>query len=121
MPPKRHYRDNAESEVLAYIMAQTGEDLGQAIKTFRYLRNKRHLVFDRVYRWWRGAEYCPPETDEEFRRRTISEINRLTGELREVRNQVEAEKQRANEFVNMLNRVTAGLRELRETRAECTG
>lgn len=77
MPPMRHDRILANSEVLAHIMTVTGSDMPGAIKTFQYLRNSGHIVFTLWNRKWKGADYFPHETDEQFRVRVSAEMLQL--------------------------------------------
>jgi hypothetical protein len=73
----RHDRITANSEVLGHIMTVTGSDMPGAIKTFQYLRNSGHIVFTLWNRKWKGADYFPHETDEQFRVRVSAEILHL--------------------------------------------
>lgn len=81
MPPKRHDRRLDQSAVVQHIAEMLGESLEQAARTFRYLRNKGHLVFDPRGRWWRGTEYVPIETDAERASRVQAELNEIRGEV----------------------------------------
>ena len=77
MPPLGHDRVFIKSEVLAHIAEVTGQSIEQTARTFHYLRNKGHLVFNSRTRKWSGAEYIPTENDEQFRARMASELAEL--------------------------------------------
>lgn len=81
MPPKRHDRRLDQSAVVQHIAETLGESLEQAARTFRYLRNKGHVVFEQRGRWWRGAEFVPLESTEERAARTQAELNQVRGEV----------------------------------------
>ena len=81
MPPKRHDRRLEHSAVVQHIAEILGESLEQAGRTFQYLRNRRHVVFEVRGRWWRGAEFVPLETDAERAARTQAELNQIRGEV----------------------------------------
>jgi hypothetical protein len=98
MPPKRHDRDPAKSGVLAYIQELTGVSLEQASRTFHYLRNKKHLVFDQRGRWWRGVEYVPLESEEERAARVQSELHELRAEVKELTALVKRLRESHNEL-----------------------
>lgn len=88
MPPRRHDRTPERSGVLAHICETLGCDLNQAIKTFHYLRNKRHLVFDSRRRIWRGVEFVPIETDDQRTARLQAEIDDLRSRYMDLANLV---------------------------------
>ena len=83
MPPMRHDRIWANSEVLAHIISVTGSDLPGAIKTFQYLRNRGHIVFTVRNRTWAGAEHVPNESDGQFRIRVSGEVSELRRIIKE--------------------------------------
>lgn len=99
MPPRHHDRVDQDSAVLAFIIQTLECDLEQAKRTFRYLRNKRHLVFDSRGRWWRGAEFVPDETPEQRTARMQGEINDARSRIRTLERQVEDLIQTNNKLV----------------------
>lgn len=93
MPPTRHDRDPTQSAVLAHIQATLGCDLPKAISTFHYLRNRRHLVFNRAGRTWRGVEHTPEESDRTYRSRMEATVATLEARLRTLETQCERLRQ----------------------------
>jgi NAD-specific glutamate dehydrogenase len=113
MPPMRHNRVLAKSAVLAHIQEATGESPEAAVRTFRYLRNKRHIIFDRAFRWWRGVEYVGHESEDDFRRRVTSEVNRLTITVRRLRTQLEQQAETIKALSENNSRMVSAIRELK--------
>jgi len=82
MPPLRHNRDLSKSDVCLHIAEKLGCDLAQAKRTFKYLRDRGHLRFQAVGRWWVGVEYVPNETDDCYRSRVAAELAHLQAKVR---------------------------------------
>lgn len=82
MPPLRHNRDLNKSGVCLHIAKQLGCDLEQAKRTFKYLRDHKHLRFQEAGRWWMGVEYVPEETDAAYRARVASELAFLQAKVK---------------------------------------
>lgn len=60
-PPLHHDVDPSRSQIVAYIMENTGWEIGRAIAAFNSMRNPRSrvLVFDKVHRVWKGCDWVP--------------------------------------------------------------
>lgn len=110
MPPLHHDVDPNRSQVVAYIMENTGWEVGRAVAAFNSMRNPRSrvLVFDKVHRVWKGCDWMPPKDegshqmilaehralerrviamDAELRKAT-REMKRLAKELAKLKNSV---------------------------------
>lgn len=102
MPPLRHDRDPAKSQVLAHIMQVRNCDPRQAENTFHYLRRKGHVAFKKAGRIWVGSDYTPEETEAEFRSRTTSELNALRSELSQLKALVKRIREAHNSLVDSI-------------------
>lgn len=60
-PPLHHDVDPKRSQIVAYIMENTGWEVGRAVAAFNSMRNPRSrvLVFDKVHRVWKGCDWIP--------------------------------------------------------------
>jgi len=60
-PPLHHDVDPRRSQIVAYIMENTGWEVGRAVAAFNSMRNPRSrvLVFDKVHRVWKGCDWIP--------------------------------------------------------------
>lgn len=60
-PPLHHDVDPNRSQIVAYIMENTGWEVGRAVAAFNSMRNPRSrvLVFDKVHRVWKGCDWVP--------------------------------------------------------------
>lgn len=103
MPPKRHDRDLERSSVVQYIADRLDCDLETASKTFRYLRNKGHLVFTTRGRFWRGAEFVPDEPEAQRSARMQGEINALRIELNRLTDLVDKMREKHNELSDFVH------------------
>lgn len=98
MPPKRHDRDLAKSEVVTHIATTSGCNLEQAARTFHYLRNRGHLRFQKAGRLWMGVDHTPEESEAQFRvritaenaflQRRVGQLEHLVGKLRASHNEL---------------------------------
>lgn len=102
MPPTRHDRDPTRSAVLAHIMASSNCDIAQATRTFRYLRNKGHLVFIKAGRIWQGVEHTPDESDGQYRSRMAAEVALLRRRLAHLEQLVAKLRASHNELVSQV-------------------
>lgn len=102
MPPLRHNRDPAKSDVILHIADKLGCDLKRADATFRYLRNNGHLRFKEAGRWWMGVEYAPEETEPVYRARMASEVAFLMAKLKRLESDHKHLKSLHNEMVKRL-------------------
>ena len=102
MPPMRHDRDPARSDVLAHISATAGCDLEQAARTFHYLRNKGHLRFQKAGRLWMGVEHTPDESEAQFRGRMAAEVAALQAKVLRLEDLLERMKQAHNQVCDHL-------------------
>ena len=109
MPPLHHDVDPNRSQVVAYIMENTGWEVGRAVAAFNSMRNPRSrvLVFDKVHRVWKGCDWMPPK-DEGSHQMILAEHRAL--ERRVIA--MDAELRKATREIEKLIKQVANLNEL---------
>jgi hypothetical protein len=108
MPPLHHDIDPSRSQVVAYIMENTGWEVGRALASFNSMRNPRSrvLVFDKTHRVWKGCDWLPPK-DESSNQMVLAEHRAL--ERRVIA--MDAELRKATREIKRLSKQLANLKE----------
>lgn len=108
MPPLHHDIDPNRSQIVAYIMENTGWEVGRAVAAFNSMRNPRSrvLVFDKVHRVWKGCDWMPPK-DESSHQMILAEHRAL--ERRVIA--MDAELRKATREIKRLSKQLANLKE----------
>lgn len=108
MPPLHHDIDPNRSQIVAYIMENTGWEVGRAVAAFNSMRNPRSrvLVFDKVHRVWKGCDWMPPK-DESSHQMILAEHRAL--ERRVIA--MDAELRKATREIKKLSKQLANLKE----------
>ena len=108
MPPLHHDIDPSRSQVVAYIMENTGWEVGRAVAAFNSMRNPRSrvLVFDKTHRVWKGCDWLPPK-DESSNQMVLAEHRAL--ERRVIA--MDAELRKATREIKRLSKQLANLKE----------
>ena len=108
MPPLHHDIDPSRSQVVAYIMENTGWEIGRALASFNSMRNPRSrvLVFDKTHRVWKGCDWLPPK-DESSNQMVLAEHRAL--ERRVIA--MDAELRKATREIKRLSKQLANLKE----------
>ena len=108
MPPLHHDIDPSRSQVVAYIMENTGWEIGRALASFNSMRNPRSrvLVFDKTHRVWKGCDWMPPK-DESSHQMILAEHRAL--ERRVIA--MDAELRKATREIKRLSKQLANLKE----------
>ena len=108
MPPLHHDIDPIRSQVVAYIMENTGWEVGRALASFNSMRNPRSrvLVFDKTHRVWKGCDWLPPK-DESSNQMVLAEHRAL--ERRVIA--MDAELRKATREIKRLSKQLANLKE----------
>ena len=108
MPPLHHDIDPSRSQVVAYIMENTGWEIGRALASFNSMRNPRSrvLVFDKTHRVWKGCDWMPPK-DESSNQMVLAEHRAL--ERRVIA--MDAELRKATREIKRLSKQLANLKE----------
>ena len=108
MPPLHHDIDPSRSQVVAYIMENTGWEIGRALAAFNSMRNPRSrvLVFDKTHRVWKGCDWLPPK-DESSNQMVLAEHRAL--ERRVIA--MDAELRKATREIKRLSKQLANLKE----------
>ena len=108
MPPLHHDIDPSRSQVVAYIMENTGWEVGRALASFNSMRNPRSrvLVFDKTHRVWKGCDWLPPK-DESSNQMVLAEHRAL--ERRVIA--MDAELRKATREIKRLTKQLANLKE----------
>jgi len=108
MPPLHHDIDPSRSQIVAYIMENTGWEVGRAVAAFNSMRNPRSrvLVFDKVHRVWKGCDWMPPK-DESSHQMILAEHRAL--ERRVIA--MDAELRKATREIKRLSKQLANLKE----------
>ena len=107
-PPLHHDVDPKRSQIVAYIMENTGWEVGRAVAAFNSMRNPRSrvLVFDKVHRVWKGCDWMPPK-DESSHQMILAEHRAL--ERRVIA--MDAELRKATREIKRLSKQLANLKE----------
>ena len=105
-PPLHHDVDPNRSQIVAYIMENTGWEIGRAVAAFNSMRNPRCrvLVFDKVHRVWKGCDWVPAK-DESSHQMILAEHRAL--ERRVIA--MDAELRKANREIKRLSNQLAKL------------
>ena len=108
MPPLHHDIDPNRSQIVAYIMENTGWEVGRAVAAFNSMRNPRSrvLVFDKVHRVWKGCDWMPPK-DKSSHQMILAEHRAL--ERRVIA--MDAELRKATREIKRLSKQLANLKE----------
>jgi hypothetical protein len=108
MPPLHHDIDPSRSQIVAYIMDNTGWEIGRAVAAFNSMRNPRSrvLVFDKTHRVWKGCDWMPPK-DESSHQMILAEHRAL--ERRVIA--MDAELRKATREIKRLSKQLANLKE----------
>lgn len=108
MPPLHHDIDPSRSQIVAYIMDNTGWEVGRALAAFNSMRNPRSrvLVFDKTHRVWKGCDWMPPK-DESSHQMILAEHRAL--ERRVIA--MDAELRKATREIKRLSKQLANLKE----------
>ena len=108
MPPLHHDIDPSRSQIVAYIMDNTGWEIGRAVAAFNSMRNPRSrvLVFDKTHRVWKGCDWMPPK-DESSHQMILAEHRAL--ERRVIA--MDAEVRKATREIKRLSKQLANLKE----------
>ena len=108
MPPLHHDIDPSRSQIVAYIMENTGWEIGRALAAFNSMRNPRSrvLVFDKTHRVWKGCDWMPPK-DESSNQMILAEHRAL--ERRVIA--MDAELRKATREIKRLSKQLANLKE----------
>ena len=108
MPPLHHDIDPSRSQIVAYIMENTGWEIGRALAAFNSMRNPRSrvLVFDKTHRVWKGCDWMPPK-DESSNQMVLAEHRAL--ERRVIA--MDAELRKATREIKRLSKQLANLKE----------
>ena len=108
MPPLHHDIDPSRSQIVAYIMENTGWEVGRALAAFNSMRNPRSrvLVFDKTHRVWKGCDWMPPK-DESSNQMVLAEHRAL--ERRVIA--MDAELRKATREIKRLSKQLANLKE----------
>lgn len=122
-PPLHHDVDPKRSQIVAYIMENTGWEVGRAVAAFNSMRNPRSrvLVFDKVHRVWKGCDWIPSKDNishdmilsehRALERRVIA----MDAELRKATREIEKlTKQLANLNRSVADRADEGEEESQE-------
>lgn len=108
MPPLHHDIDPSRSQIVAYIMENTGWEIGRALAAFNSMRNPRSrvLVFDKTHRVWKGCDWLPPK-DQSSNQMVLAEHRAL--ERRVIA--MDAELRKATREIKRLSKQLANLKE----------
>ena len=117
-PPLHHDVDPRRSQIVAYIMENTGWEVGRAVAAFNSMRNPRSrvLVFDKVHRVWKGCDWIPSK-DNVSHDMILSEHRAL--ERRVIA--MDAELRKATREIEKLTKQLANLKRSVADRAEQEG
>lgn len=126
-PPLHHDVDPKRSQIVAYIMENTGWEVGRAVAAFNSMRNPRSrvLVFDKVHRVWKGCDWIPSK-DNVSQEMILSEhralerrVIAMDAELRKATREIaKLTKQVANLKDSIADRNAEGGEEEEETEEE---